>query len=40
MEAILINVGTLVAIAGITFSLTIFSLIALAALDSAGRWFR
>lgn len=39
MEALLINVGTMVAIVGIAFSVTVISMIALAALDSAGRWF-
>lgn len=40
MEAILINVGTLVAIAGIAFSLTIFSMVAVVLLDTGRRWFR
>lgn len=40
MEALLINVGTLVAIAGIAFSLTIFVLGAAILIDNGRRYFR
>jgi len=40
MEALLINVGTLVAIAGIAFSITLFMLGAVVFIDNGRRWFR
>lgn len=38
-QAILVNLGTLIAIVGIAFSVTIFSMIALVFLDRGRRWF-
>lgn len=37
-QAVLTNLGTLIAIVGITFSVTILSMIALVALDRGRRW--
>ena len=39
MQAVMINLGTLIAIVGIAFSVTIFSMIALVFLDRGRRWF-
>lgn len=39
MQVIMINLGTMIAIVGIAFSLTIFSMVALVLLDRGRRWF-
>ena len=39
MQAVMINIGTMIAIVGIAFSLTIFSMVALVLLDRGRRWF-
>lgn len=39
MQAVMINLGTMIAIVGIAFSLTIFSMVALVLLDRGRRWF-
>lgn len=39
MQAVMINIGTMIAIVGIAFSLTIFSIVALVLLDRGRRWF-
>ena len=39
MQAIMINLGTMIAIVGIAFSITVFSMVALVLLDRGRRWF-
>ena len=38
-QALMVNLGTLIAIVGIAFSLTIFAMVALVLLDRGRRWF-
>lgn len=38
MQAVMINLGTMIAIIGIAFSITVFSIVALVALDKGRRW--
>lgn len=39
MQAVMINLGTMIAIVGIAFSITVFSMVALVLLDRGRRWF-